>query len=271
MRRLLLVRFAQPRPVPFMQNTTNPAANRGITFEGTRNFRDLGGIATASGVTRFGVVYRSERLSNLTVADGAALRALGIATIIDMRSNDERDRAPNRLPGDLPARQIARAFLPRHTHGMIDAINSGRCNAAQAHALMLRQYEALALDHTADYRQVLADLLIPDGVPAVFHCTSGKDRTGMVAAIILLAIGAPVTAVIEDYTLTHDQIEKVDFFGDNADPGAIDIVMAAKADYLEAALAAMQTHYGSTERYLSEGIGLTATQRRALADLLLDT
>jgi protein-tyrosine phosphatase len=253
-----------------MQNTTNPAGNRGIAFEGTRNFRDLGGIATASGITRFGIVYRSERLSNLTTADGAAFRALGIATIIDMRSNDERERAPNRLPRDLPARQIARAFLPQHTHGMIDAINSGRCDAAQAHAMMLRQYEALALDHTADYRQILADLLIPDGVPVVFHCTSGKDRTGMVAAIILLALGAPVEAVIEDYILTHDRIEKVDFFNDAADPGAVEIVMAAKPEYLEAALAAMRDRYGSTQRYLSEGIGLTADQRQRLTDLLLD-
>lgn len=253
-----------------MQNTTNPGGSRNITFEGTRNFRDLGGITTGSGITRFGVVYRSERLSNLTAADAAAFRALGITTIIDMRSNDERDRAPNRLPNGLPARQIARAFLPRHTHGMIDAINSGRCDAAQAHAMMLRQYEALALDHTADYRQILADLLIPDSVPAVFHCTSGKDRTGMVAAIILLALGASVEAVIEDYTLTQDRIEKVDFFNAGADPGAIEIVMAAKPDYLEAALTAMQNRYGSTERYLTEGIGLTAEQRKRLAALLLD-
>lgn len=254
-----------------MQNTTNPAGNRGIAFEGTRNFRDLGGIATASGITRFGIVYRSERLSNLTTADGAAFRALGIATIIDMRSNDERERAPNRLPLDLPVRQVARAFLPRHTHGLFEAINSGRCNAAQAHAMMLRQYEALALDHTADYRQILTDLLTPDGVPAVFHCTSGKDRTGMVAAIILLALGAPVEAVIEDYVQTHDRIEKVDFFNADADAGAIDVVMAAKPDYIDAALVAVRERYGSVERYLSEGIGLTAEQRQRLAALLLDT
>lgn len=253
-----------------MKIPVNRADGRAIAFEGTRNFRDLGGIGTASGMTRFGVVYRSERLSNLTPGDAAAFRALGIATIIDMRSDDERNRAPNRLPRDMPARQLSRAFLPRHTHAMIDAINSGRCDAAAAHAMMLRQYETLALDHMADYRLILEDLLNPDGVPAVFHCTSGKDRTGMVAAIILLALGAPVDAVIDDYTLTHDRIEKVDFFDPTADPAAIEIVMAAKADYLDAALGAMHARFGSTERYLSDGIGLTAAQRRRLAALLLD-
>ena len=253
-----------------MQNTTNAAVNRNIAFEGTRNFRDLGGIAAGSGVTRYGVIYRSDRLSNLTAADGSALRALGITTIIDLRSRDERDRAPNRLPSDLPARQIARAFLPRHTHGMIEAINSGQCDPAQAHAMMLRQYEALALDHTADYRQILDDLLAPDAVPAIFHCTSGKDRTGMIAAIILLALGASVESVIDDYTQTQDRIDKVDFFNDTADPATIDVVMAAKPDYLEAAVAAMHEHYGSTERYLTEGIGLTTQRRRRLTEMLLD-
>jgi protein-tyrosine phosphatase len=253
-----------------MQNTTNPAGDRNIAFEGTRNFRDLGGIAAGPGVTRFGVIYRSDRLSNLTAADGNALRELGITTIIDMRSRDERDRAPNRLPSDLPARQIARAFLPRHTHAMIEAINSGQCDPAQAHAMMLRQYEALALDHTADYQQILDDLLAPEAVPAIFHCTSGKDRTGMIAAIILLALGASVEAIIEDYTLTQDRIDEVDFFNDIADPAAVAVVMAAKSAYLEAAVAAMHDRYGSTERYLTEGVGLTPERRRRLTEVLLD-
>lgn len=253
-----------------MQNTTNPAGDRNIAFEGTRNFRDLGGIAAGAGVTRFGIIFRSDRLSNLTTADGDALRALGITTIIDMRSHDERDRAPNRLPSDLPVRQITRAFLPRHTHQMFEAINSGDFGPTQAYAMMLRQYEALALDHTADYQRILDDLLAPEAIPAIFHCTSGKDRTGMIAAIILLALGASVEAVIDDYTLTQDRIDKVDFFNDTADPAAIDIVMAAKADYLEAAVAAMQRRYGSTERYLTEGIGLTPERRRRLTELLVD-
>ncbi len=253
-----------------MQNTTNPAGDRNIAFEGTRNFRDLGGIAAGAGVTRFGVIFRSDRLSNLTAADGNALRTLGITTIIDMRSDDERDRAPNRLPADMPVRQIIRAFLPRHTQGMIEAINSGDCGAEQAYAIMLRQYEALALDHTADYQRILDDLLAPQAIPAIFHCTSGKDRTGMIAAIILLALGAPVEAVIEDYTLTQDRIDKVDFFNDTADPAAIKIVMAAKAEYLEAAVAAMHRRYGSTERYLTDGIGLTPERRQRLTELLVD-
>jgi len=230
----------------------------------------MGGIPTLSGVTRFGIAYRSDRLSNLTEADGTALLAMGIVTIIDMRNEDERERAPNRLPASLHAQQISRDFLPRHTLGMFDAINSGAFDSRRAYETMLLQYEALALEHTDDYRRIIDDLLAPEAVPAIFHCTSGKDRTGMIAAIVLLALGASCEAITADYVMTHDRIEKVDYFQETADPGAIAVVMAADADYMETALASMRDRYGSTDRYLSEGVGVTPEKRRRLAQLFID-
>ena len=243
---------------------------RGVAFEGTRNFRDLGGIPTPTGTTRYGVVYRSDRLSNLTDADGLRLRELGIATIIDMRTGEERERAPNRLPEDFAVKQVARAFLPRHTLPMFDAINSGEYDAATTYDTMLKQYEALALDHTEDYRRIIEDLLEPGSVPAIIHCTSGKDRTGIVAAIILLALDAPREAITADYILTQGRIEKVDYFADSAEQDAIEIVMAAKPDYIAAALEAMASNYGSVASYLHEAVGITPEKQRQLHALFID-
>jgi len=243
---------------------------RAIAFEGTRNFRDLGGIPTPAGTTRYGAVYRSDRLSNLTDADGVRLRELGIATIIDMRTSEERERAPNRLPKDFAVKQVARAFLPRHTLPMFDAINSGEYDAATTYDTMLKQYEALALEHTEDYRHIIEVLLEPGNVPAIIHCTSGKDRTGMVAAIILLALEAPQEAIVADYTLTQGRIEKVDYFADTADQDAIDIVMAAKPDYITAAFNAMESGFGSVAGYLREAVGITPEKQQLLRALLID-
>jgi protein-tyrosine phosphatase len=243
---------------------------RTIDFVGTRNFRDLGGIPTPSGETRYGVIYRSDRLSNLTNADGEQLHELGIATIIDMRSAEERQRAPNRLAPGTKVNQLERAFLPRHTLGMFDAINSGEYDEAATYAAMIRQYRALALEHTQDYRRIIDDLIAPGAAPAIFHCTSGKDRTGMIAAIILLALETPVDAVAADYAMTQDRIEKVDYFADTANAKAIEIVMAANPDYICAAFTAMETAFGSITLYLRNGIGVTTEKQRRLQELLVN-
>lgn len=252
-----------------MSKSETGGQTRHIVFDGTRNFRDLGGISTQSGVTRRGIVFRSERLSDFSDADCQRLSELGVKTIIDMRSEEERERAPNRLAPDGLARQIHRPFLPRHTLAMFEAINSGEYAESDAIAAMLRQYDALALEHVADYRQVIDDLLAPAAAPVVFHCTSGKDRTGMVAAILLLALGAERSAIVEDYVITEGRIPSVDYLNEAADPAAIEAVMAAKADYIEAAIAAMERSFGSVDQYLKRGIGIDADKLARLRQLML--
>lgn len=253
-----------------MNAVENSASAREIILEGTRNFRDLGGIATPAGRTRFGVLFRSDRLSNLTEADAQKLRELRVRTVVDLRSDEERHRAPNRLPADFPAAQLVRAFLPRHTQTLFDGVNDGSFDATRAFEMMCLQYDALVLDHIADYRRILDDLLLPDALPLVFHCTSGKDRTGILAAILLLALGAHPDAVAEDYVMTEGRIERVDFFGDHVHAEVMDIVMAAKVEYLEAAYAAMCREFGSVEAYLTRGLGIAPAERDRLAAMLIE-
>lgn len=254
-----------------MDDELNSRPTRTVEFDGTRNFRDLGGIPTPFGETRYGVIYRSDRLSKFSRADGERLSELGIETVIDMRSRAERERAPNRLPSESEVKQLARAFLPRDTLPMFNAINAGEYDAAASYAAMIRQYRAMALEHTSDYRRIIDDLLEPGAVPAIFHCTSGKDRTGMIAAIILLALNASTEAVTDDYAMTHGRIEKVDFFADTADPKAVEIVMAANPEYMLAAIGAMESEFGSITIYLRDGVGVTSEKQRRLQELLTST
>jgi len=252
-----------------MNDPIKSTPKRIIDFDGTRNFRDLGGIPTPSGDTRRGVFYRSDRLSNLSHADGERLRELGIETIIDLRSREERERAPNRLPESSGIEQLDRAFLPRDTLPMFHAINSGEYDAEASYAAMLRQYRAMALEHTSDYRRVIDDLLEPGVSPAIFHCTSGKDRTGMIAAILLLTLNASTEAVTDDYAMTQGRIEKVDFFTDTADSKAVEVVMGANPEYMLAAISAMENEYGSITIYLRDGVGITPDKQQRLQALLV--
>ncbi|MFT4561436.1 MAG: protein-tyrosine phosphatase [Gammaproteobacteria bacterium] len=245
-------------------------ATRYVEFEGSRNFRDMGGIATATGITRRGVLYRSDRLSNLTVQDHRSLSDLGITTVFDMRVDEERAKAPNCLPSDPQLAQITHAFLPRHTHLMFERIRAGSLDPNAAFDAMLEQYRALATDHTVDYLAIINDILAHSDSPSVFHCTSGKDRTGMIAAILLLAIDASTADIVQDYVMTEGRIEKVDLFTDGTDPQIIDVLMAANPRYIQTAIAEMVAAYGSTQSYLEEGIGITAEMRQSLRSLLVE-
>lgn len=243
--------------------------HRHVRLEGALNVRDLGGLPTQDGKrTRHGVLFRSDTLAHLTPADQVRLADLGLATVIDLRTEEERTRAPDRLPeGPAPAVR-ALGFLPRGNIEMFSAINSGQLDAAAAVEAMVSQYRNLTLDHHDRYRAFVETLLGPGSHPLLFHCASGKDRTGIAAAIVLLAVDVPREAVVEDYAISNFQRRPVDLFTAGATAPAVEQVMAAHPRYLEAAFAAMEEASGSIPAYLAE-LGLDAEARRALRALLV--
>src|SRR5579859_6412456 len=151
--------------------------DRSFPFEAVFNFRDLGGYATRDGrMVRWRTLFRADGLNRLTEEEAEQLRGLGIVTVIDLRTVEElaRGRAPERLAG---------AF---HHLPMFDVVPdwSAEPDVASPTFLADRYVEMLesGRDAVARALQVLAD---PSSLPAVFHCAAGKDRTGIVAAVVL--------------------------------------------------------------------------------------
>jgi protein-tyrosine phosphatase len=246
-------------------------AHRRVPLEGAINTRDLGGLPTGDGArTRRGVAYRSDSLASLTREDLARVEALRLRSLIDLRTADERARRPNRLPRSAAISRHAVGFMPRGHIELIGAINARRLTAADTRRAMHEQYRRLALEHTSEFRAVIDALLTPVRTPLVFHCASGKDRTGLAAAIVLLAVGVDRAQVIEDYTLSNYQRPSVDFFSETADPDAVEQVMAADPSYLEAALDAMADTCGSIEGYLAERLGVESATRARLREVLVE-
>ncbi|MFT5415933.1 MAG: protein-tyrosine phosphatase [Gammaproteobacteria bacterium] len=244
--------------------------DRTVRFDGAVNVRDLGGIPVADGATtRFGVIYRGDGLVGLSDQDLERFSALGIRSIVDLRSEDERAKAPDRLPVHEPPEVYARGFLPQGSIEMFHGVNELGADGAAAYELMRSNYARIPFEHTAEFSDVLHYLLESDRQPHFIHCSFGKDRTGLVAAFVLLALGVSVEEVVVDFEMTKVDMGILKVFYPRAKPEAIEAIMAAPAGYLLASLNAIDERYGEFNSYLDLGLKFGPKERQRLAGLML--
>ena len=249
---------------------TTQHQQRILRFDGARNVRDLGGLPTRDGgTTRYGVLIRADGLSRLSDADLARLNDLGLRTIIDLRHDDERQRAPDRLPADKAPGVYHRGFYPKGTDALFHAINILGVGPDEAAALMCANYATMPFEHATEFRDVMHHIISADSAPHLFHCASGKDRTGLLAAFLLLALDVPRAVVFEDYALSNGDWQPIDMFASTARRETIAAVMAAPPSYLQAALDAIDARCGSMAAYLEQELGFGQAERAALARLMV--
>ncbi|WP_406197258.1 tyrosine-protein phosphatase [Kitasatospora sp. NBC_01560] len=170
---------------------------RHIAFDGLCNFRDLGGYPTADGrPTRWGRLYRSDSLGKLSApADLERFRALGIGTVIDLRYPWEiarRGRIPE--PAGVAYHNLSIEHRPYDQAEIDPELDPWR--------YLADRFAEVAADGTAEIRQVLEVIAAADR-PVVFHCASGKDRTGLIAALVLSLLGVGEDDVAADFALTE--------------------------------------------------------------------
>lgn len=247
-------------------------APRRVALQGAVNFRDLGGYSVGGGrATRWRRLFRSDSLSDLTAADHAVLERLGLYTLIDFRVALERQRHPNRLPPGSAVRTVEIGFLPDGALEMLRLVFQGGIDAAGVERETLRHYRALPGAHRREYAQMFHRLDDAAGRPVLIHCTSGKDRTGFGAALVLLALGASRATALEDYALTNRHRRDLSFLSSRgAAPEVLEMLTAAQPKYLEAALAAIDAEFGSIDAYLSGALGLNDARRARLRAALTE-
>jgi protein-tyrosine phosphatase len=164
-----------------------------IALQGAVNFRDLGGYATADGQrTRWRVLFRADGLGELTGTDMEVMRALGIRTVVDLRSGQELEQSRF----DVDAHPVT-----FHHYPFIEALPDAE-SFAQAPGFLGAQYSDMLDDAVPQIIGALSALAAPEAFPAVFHCTAGKDRTGLLSALVLSLLGVPEETVIADYALS---------------------------------------------------------------------
>lgn len=240
---------------------------RSLPLQGASNFRDLGGYPARDGRSvRWRQLFRSDHLAELTAADRERLRHLGLERVIDFRGRDERSAAPYELPG---VALHALSIEPMVGQRLAELIAAGnRPDARLARMLMKELYRALVNDQAPRFAEFFEHLLDARG-PVAFHCTAGKDRTGLAAALVLMALGVPRDTVRHDYLLTNTLFKPPRLPTDEALAEAAAVVWRVERDFLDEALRAIDDDHGGIERYLDRRLGLGAAAQARLAERYL--
>ncbi|BFH71357.1 protein-tyrosine-phosphatase [Paenibacillus dendritiformis] len=254
-------------------------AERVLPLAGVSNFRDLGGYRTAEGrYVQWGSLYRSPELSDLTPDDLDYLDSLHLRQICDLRDSDEVAAMPS--PPLAPAVHTHIPLVEMLGKDVIrqpgDVSEQGRAPASKPGQLLVDMNRSL-VHSTAGLRSIFDHLLAENGAPLLFHCTAGKDRTGLVAALLLLTLGVPLDTVMTDYLLTNRYLNTGLLRSKTAaklgtgkvSNEVLDAVWEARSEYLEAAFAEIGREYGDIGRFVSESLGLSAEEIAALKDKLL--
>ena len=245
------------------------STDRTINMAGALNFRDLGGVcADKNSIVRKGVLFRSDGLSRLTESDLKLFEKFKINSVIDLRHAEEIAKAPDKLPQNMSINQITCGFYAEGTKELFQSVNSGLTNANESKALMQKVYAKMPIAHTKEIQQTIKYVLNESSLPCLIHCMSGKDRTGLVIAIILKAIGVPMDTIIEDYEMSNGDYQQVDVFGPKALPESVSAVMAADATYLESSFNAIKEVYTTFDNYLTNGLVLQHTEIEKLKSSL---
>ena len=175
-----------------------PATHRRhIPFEGPVNFRDIGGYVGTLGTVVWGRVYRSDTLA-LTDADLEPFAALGIRTVFDMRGEIERKYTPNRFPSADPPAVL---HMPLVSEDPADNPLAG-ISSPDGEDFLEHLYLHILERSARNFGRLLSGLATEEELPAVFHCSAGKDRTGLVSGVLLSILGIPLETILDDYEMT---------------------------------------------------------------------
>ena len=184
--------------------------SRWLELTGAENVRDLGGLPLAEGgQTRRGVLLRADTLQELTDDDVAKLRKWGLCTVIDLRTRVEADVEGRGPLADEPIEYANLPFMPDEY--MRPGLDRG------AAVIVAERKERDRVDHYLNYLRYAGERVLgavrimasQEGPPALFHCAAGKDRTGVLAALVLDAVGVEREAVIADFALTNERLERI--------------------------------------------------------------
>ncbi|MET8507273.1 tyrosine-protein phosphatase [Streptomyces sp. NPDC004787] len=239
------------------------------------NLRDLGSLPLGPGRSvREGLVFRSGQLDRLDPAD-TAVGALGIRTVVDLRTAGERAERPDRVPpggrlvvADVLADFLATSGLPpaaRLKTLLSDpALAEEHLGGGRAQAAFTRTYRAFVTTESAraSYRALLTELGNPAAGPLLFHCTAGKDRTGWAATVVLSLLGADEHTVMDEYLAVNPGVREAfaplieGFTAQGGDPDLALALIGVVPEYLEAALDEVAVRHGSMEKYVREGLGV---------------
>jgi protein-tyrosine phosphatase len=251
------------------------SAERLLPLEGAINFRDLGGYETSYGQSlAWGKIYRSDELCRLSKADLLFIQGLGIRLVCDLRGDYETEPRPDRLPQGSAYRHIP--VFNRDPIGSLRVVFARQ----RLDPLIKRMYRELIIERGAPVIGAVLKLVAdPSNLPLVWHCTSGKDRAGVISALLLHICGVPRHTIIADYSLTNLSIQRFiasireQMLGKRIPPGLkleqTYPLFSARPALIELAFDHIEKTYSSVDEYLRGAVGLAEGDILAIRNNLL--
>lgn len=243
---------------------------RVIPLFAVHNFRDLGGYPTSDGrMTKWRTLFRADGLYRLTAQDARSVVDLGVRTVLDLRTHNEVTTR-----GTFPVEQYEVAY---HHLPIIDATwgESATLETDDTVEFLVWAYREMLTSSAPRFAEAITMLAGEAVLPAVFHCAAGKDRTGVLAALVLGALGVDSVIIADDYGLTNDAMQRLIRWAREHQPALAETYdrlparfAAADPEAMKIIVGDLQQRYGSIHRYVRE-IGVSDGTLQSLATLVL--
>ena len=266
------------RPIHKTDNSFQNEDYRLLPMDGAHNTRELGGYKTTDGKSiKWGMLYRSDKLSDISDTDQAYLQDLGIKKIIDFRSKEEKEEDPDIIPKGIDYIEMP-ISVDGAMRSKIEAVLKGETNK-DVKSFLIDANKEFVSNYTDVYEDFLRNLIDDDG-PALFHCTAGKDRAGFAAAITLIALGVSKEDVINDYMKTNQftkerieeiigQIELMTLYQTDAE--ILRPLLGVDREYIETAFQTAEEKYGSLENFIRDGLNISDEDIQKLRNKFIES
>ncbi|MFC4349364.1 tyrosine-protein phosphatase [Kordiimonas lipolytica] len=263
-----------------------PAASRIIPMPGVKNFRDMGGYIGADGRTmRWGKLYRSGHWAEFTGNRETAAPAYGITTVVDFRSDAEKKRHPVGWPDGwaptyhaTPIGGNAAAWVQE----LYERLSTSPFPAKELRDQFILAFETIPVAN-ADGLKRFFDILVEGETndSVLFHCTAGKDRTGIAGALLMRVLGVAEADITADFLMTNDAVDLPaasaviaqrlsEKAGRTINPADVHPLVGVEPAFLDAAHKSIDKAFGSVDAYLVDRLGLTPDRQGRLRDLFLE-
>jgi protein-tyrosine phosphatase len=224
---------------------------------------------------KWGLIFRSAELSHLTPDDLIKVAGLNIESVHDLRSVEERQAEPTAWTGPDAPRVVAHDYV-MDMSGM-GALFRGALTAERARDAFAAMYPGMLEMQRPQETALFEDLLEGEGA-TLYHCTAGKDRTGLATALILSALGVPRETILYDYELSNrhftggvgardGEANQANAAFAQLPPEVIAVFMGVDARYLRTVFDQIDSQYGSVEAYLDQKLGVDAADLARLRSL----
>lgn len=248
---------------------------RHIIMEGAVNFRDLGGFKTKHGkTTQWKKIYRSGKLSGLSDKDRATMKALGIKTVVDFRTNAEIEKEPDNIDSSINYFHFP-IGEDKWTKGNFFKTLSTMSPDSMDH-FMTSLYQDIPLKWADSYKKFFEVLQNPSNTPLVFHCSAGKDRAGIATALVLSSLGVDMTTAQKDYLLSNyyrheDNKKYVKMMAEQGlSPQIANKLLLLSPTHFNGIFGAISDKHGSLSNYKSKVLGVDTQVEQQLRKQFLN-